>query len=150
MSATHSRAVSRFRCALKASRVRGLQPMDRSTCWALERAAQAPLSPRRQPTKKEVCTFAAILHGCTQRTIRREIPLARRERMRTNSEPYLNSASSSAKTLPRNSGAAASAPQSGGKLNRHQSFVAAACADNSIDDNHGVYGVLRPQALKLL
>jgi hypothetical protein len=73
--------------------------------------------------------------------------LERRERTRTNSEPYLSSASSSATTLPRNSGAAASAPQSSSRLNRRQSFAAAACAENSIDDNHGVNGVLWPQGL---
>jgi hypothetical protein len=72
--------------------------------------------------------------------------LARRERMRTNSGPYLNSASSSAITLPRNSGAAASTSQSGGKLNRRQSS-AAARAEYSADDSHGVHGVLWPQAL---
>ncbi|MGA3264597.1 MAG: hypothetical protein ABSC47_11195, partial [Terracidiphilus sp.] len=66
-------------------------------------------------------------------------------RMRTNSGPYLNSASSSAKTLSRNSGAAASAPQSGGKLNRRQSFASAACAENSINNNHGAHGVLCPK-----
>jgi len=49
------------------------------------------------------------------------------------------------KTLPRNSGAAASAPQSDGKLNRHQSFVAAACADNSIDDNQGFMAFFGPK-----
>ena len=91
--------------------------------------------------------FAVILHGYTQRTTRREMSLARRERMRTNSGPYLNSASSSAITSPRNRGASASAPQSGGKLNRRQSFAAAACAESSIDDNHGVHGLLRSQAL---
>src|ERR1039458_7518812 len=137
MSATPLRAASRFRCALNTSGVRAVLPMDRSICWALELAAQAPLSLRRQPTKREECTFAAISGLWTQRTTHREVSLARRERIRTNSGPYLNSASSSAKTLPRNSGAAASAPQSGGKLNRRQSFAAAACAENSIDDNHG-------------
>ena len=35
--------------------------MDRSTCWALEPAAQAPLSPRRQPTKREACIIRGDL-----------------------------------------------------------------------------------------
>src|ERR1039458_2542153 len=146
-SATPSRAASRFRRAWNTSRVRGALPTGRSTCWALERAAEALLLLRRQPTKREACTFAAILHGCTQRTTRREMSLARRERMPTNSGAYLNSASSSATTLPGNSGAAGSAPLSGGKLNRRQSSATAACAENSIDDNHEILGVLRSQAL---
>ena len=44
----------------------------RSICWASGPAVQAPHSPRRRPTKKVVCTFAAILHGCTHRTTRRD------------------------------------------------------------------------------
>src|ERR1039458_8163612 len=145
--ATPSRAASRFRRAWNSSRVRGALPTDRSTCWALAEAAEAPLSPRRQPTKREACTFAAISQGCMQRATRREVSLARRERTRTNSGPCLNSASSSATTLPGNSGAAGSHPLSGGKLNRRQSFAAAVRAENSIDDNHRVYGFPRPQAL---
>ena len=120
--------------------------MDRSTWWALDRAAEALPLLRRQPTKREACSFAAIWLWCMQRATRRALSLARRERTRTNSGPYLNSASSSARTLQRNSGAAASAPQSGGKLNRRQSFAPAVCAENSIDNNHGVYGVFWPQS----
>src|SRR5665213_3291526 len=110
MSATHSRAVSRYRCAGNILRVRGVQPMDRSTCWVLDRAVEAPLSPRRQPTKKEACTFAAISRGCMQSTPRTEMSLARRERIRANSGPYLNSASSSA-AISQNSGVEALAPR---------------------------------------
>ncbi len=52
------KAASRFRFALNSSRVREAQPTDRSTCWALGRAAQAPLSPRRPPIRR-----AASLHA---------------------------------------------------------------------------------------
>jgi hypothetical protein len=59
----------------------------------------------------------------------------------------LNSASSSAKTLPRNSGAAASAPQSGGKLNRRQSFALPRALKIQSTITTGVLGLLRAQAL---
>ena len=91
-------------------RVRGVQPMDRSTCWVLDRAAQAPLSPRRRPTKKEACTFAAISCGWMHSIPRAEMILARKEPIRANSGPYLNSASSSA-AISQNSGVEALAPQ---------------------------------------
>jgi len=56
--ATPLRAASRFRCALNISKVRG--GADGSVnLWVLERAAEALLLLRRQPTKRD-CTFAAI------------------------------------------------------------------------------------------
>src|SRR5665213_938707 len=122
MSATHSRAVSRFRCAGNILRVRGVQPMDRSICWVLGRAAQAPLSPRRQPTKKEACTFAAISLGCTQAASLMEMSLDQKERTRASSGPYLHSVSSSA-AISQNSRIEALLPQGSRSLLRAQALV---------------------------
>jgi len=97
MSATHSRAVSRFACAGISDELPAVQSMDRPTSWASDRSAGTTFT--TTPTyQKEAHTFAPISRGWMHSTPPAEMSLAEANGY----EPIradLNSASSSGSNI---------------------------------------------------